>query len=659
MRSLLVATITALLIATSISTTTTAAYPTPGRANLTSRTSAAPGPDALAVDKKPCPSDIAHGWKCVTLTVPADHFHDSGMTTDVTFALRRHTGPGPAKGTWVTITGGPGSAGIYSAVDYSSYFARSIRRDYDLVFMDQRGSGMSGGFTCLEATLEFYTTQAGPNDPDGGAALKHAAHDFVDDCLEESDVNEAMLPYFGTKQAVEDLEAFRLWLGVDKLALYGESYGTQYVQTYAAAHPNNVDVLMLDGPVDLKIGGAPYYVEGAEAFDQVLQATLFNCTTHAECSRDVKGGNAMTAYDKLASKLADGPISYRFTYADGHHEQRQFTTTDLETAAAGSLNNLTRRRLLQRAMGPASHGDVWWLARLTYDSVVQHPETLEPIPDPSWSDALYYAVECMDYAYFPNAGTANQRAEAFLDYGRAHGVFEGRLPGSFIGDLPCVYWPTQPGPNPRPTPKPDAPYPLIVMGANTDVATPFENAQRIVERRGDNPHGTWLIYTVGGPHVIYGRGFGCPDKLVTDILIRGEFPDQETIACPGNLTADYVRNADAEQIIDNGRRDLLAAYDNELNYGVDYWYWDFVDPLKFGCAFGGTIKYTPESDGSSLALNHCAFVEGAAATGSGFINDFTGGFKLNVNFNGDWHGSANYRRTGSGQVTLTGSLQHD
>ena len=265
----------------------------------------------------------------------------------------------------------------------------------------------------------------------------------------------------------------------------------------------------------------------------------------------------------------------------------------------------------------------------------------------------------MDYAYFPNAGTPNQRAEAYLDYGREHGVFDGRLPGSFLGDLPCVYWPTQPGPNPRPSPKPNAPYPLVVMGANTDVATPFENALRIVERRGNNPHGTWLIYTSGGPHVIYGRGFGCPDDYVTDILVRGEFPEQHTIACPGDLTAEYVRNPDAEQIIENGRKDLLRAYDNELNYGVDYWDWAFVDPLKFGCAFGGTIKYTPDANGSRLVLDHCSFVEDAAATGTGYINDSTGGFKLDVTFNGDWHGTATYRRKGNGQVTLSGSLQHD
>lgn len=648
-----------LLVASSISTTSAAAYAPPAGSSLASRTSAAPGPDALAVDKRPCPSDIAHGWKCVTLTVPADHFHNSGMTTDVTFALKRHTGSGPAKGVWVTITGGPGSAGIYSAVDYTSTFARSIRRDYDLVFMDQRGSGMSGGFTCPEAALALYTNQSGPDDPDGGAGLKHAAHDFADDCLAESDVDQAMLPYYGTKQAVEDLEAFRRWLGINKLSLYGESYGTQYVQTYAAAHPAHVKVLFLDGPVDLRTSGPAYYVEGTAAFDQVLQATLFDCTTQSECSRDVKGGNEMTAYDQLAAELEDGPISYPFTYADGHQQQRQFTSTDLENAAANAMYNLTGRRLLQRAMAPASHGNIWWMARLAYGGVVQDPDTLEPIPDPSWSDALYYAVECMDYAYFPNAGTPNQRAEAYLDYGREHGVFDGRLPGSFLGDLPCVYWPAQPGPNPRPSPAPDAPYPLVVMGATTDPATPFENAQRIFDRRGDNPHGTWLIYTPGGPHVIYGRGDACPDDLVTDMLVRGKFPAQHTIACPGDLVADYVRNPDAEQIIENGRKTLLIAYDNELNYGVDYWYWGFVDPLEFGCAFGGTIKYTPESEGSRLVLDHCSFVEDTAATGTGFINDFTGAFRLGLTFSGDWEGSANYRRDPNGHRTLSGNVSYN
>ncbi len=625
----------------------------------TAATSAAvPSPDALAVAKKPCPSDIAQGWRCITLTLPADHFHNSGMTTKVTFALKRHTGSGPAKGTWVTITGGPGTAGIYSAVEYTDTFAPSVRRDYDLVFMDQRGSGQSGGFACPSAALDLYTDESDPNEPGGDAGIKQAAHTFVEDCLDESNVDHDMLPYYGTRQAVEDLEAFRLWLGVDKMALYGESYGTQYVQTYATAHPGHVQVLMLDGPVDLKVSGPDYYLEGVTAYKHTLQATLNACTTDPECSRDVSDANAMSAFEKLSEDLSVGPISYPFTYKDGHQEMRQFTSADLETAAVGALNNRSRRRMLQRGVAAASHGDVWRLARLAYDSLGQNPDTLEPIYDPSWSDALYYAVECMDYPYYPNAGTPNLRAQAYIDRGRSAGVFDQLIGGDYLLDLPCVYWPTQPAPDPRPTPPPNAPYPLVVMGANTDPVTPFGNALRIVARRDDNPYGTWLIYQPGGPHVIYGRYESCPDDYVTDILVNNKYPNQHTLTCPGGIAGTYVRTPDAEQILDSGRKTLLVAYDSELNYGVDYWYWDYASPLKFGCEFGGTIRYTATSNGSHVTLADCSFVEGSRATGTGSINDYTGGFRLDVTFQGEWHGTASYRRSGNGATSLTGTLQH-
>lgn len=107
-----------------------------------------PSPQPIAADQRPCPKDIAAGWTCVRLTVPLDHFHEIGRTTHVTFALKRHTAKGPAQGTWVTITGGPGTAGIYSAVSYTDSFDPQIRKHYDLAFMDQRGAGMSDSFTC-------------------------------------------------------------------------------------------------------------------------------------------------------------------------------------------------------------------------------------------------------------------------------------------------------------------------------------------------------------------------------------------------------------------------------------------------------------------------------------------------------------------------------
>ena len=55
--------------------------------------------------------------------------------------------------------------------------------------------------------------------------------------------------------------------------------------------------------------------------------------------------------------------------------------------------------LFQRAIAQASRGEFLTLARETYFSLGQDPDTLEAIFDPSWSDAMYYAVDCMDYAY--------------------------------------------------------------------------------------------------------------------------------------------------------------------------------------------------------------------------------------------------------------------
>ena len=79
--------------------------------------------------------------------------------------------------------------------------------------------------------------------------------DFSAACVSETGVDPTALAAYATRQVVEDLDVFRRWLGVETLHLYGESYGTQYVQTYAAAHPDQVAALLVDGPVDLTLDG--------------------------------------------------------------------------------------------------------------------------------------------------------------------------------------------------------------------------------------------------------------------------------------------------------------------------------------------------------------------------------------------------------------------
>ena len=92
--------------------------------------------------------------------------------------------------------------------------------------------------------------------------------------------------------------------------------------------------------------------------------------------------------------------------------------------------------LLQRGVTAATRGDYVPLMRLAYDSLYIDPETQAAIPDPTYSDAMYYAVECQDYAYYPQAGDPTARLHAWVDDATKAGVPSLRLSSTYFGDAP-------------------------------------------------------------------------------------------------------------------------------------------------------------------------------------------------------------------------------
>ncbi len=54
---------------------------------------------------------------------------------------------------------------------------------------------------------------------------------------------------FASIDTADDIEAVRRKLGVDKLAIYGVSYGTWVAQQYARRYPEHVERLILDSVV--------------------------------------------------------------------------------------------------------------------------------------------------------------------------------------------------------------------------------------------------------------------------------------------------------------------------------------------------------------------------------------------------------------------------
>lgn len=596
------------------------------------------------VHQAPCADSI---FTCITIRVRRDHFASSGPTVDVTFALHRATAK-TRKGVFVTVTGGPGTSGIAAADSYTARFDPGIVRDYDIVFFDQRGIGRSLPFRCPDASLALSMSANTPTLGNASAlAYAQDAKTYAADCIAESGIDPGLLPYLVTRQAVEDLEAFRIWLKADRLDIYGESYGTEYARTYADAHPTHLKSLLLDGPVDVTLTGLEYYDDGADAFDDVLTMTLDRCTAAAACRRDVVGRDGLAGYDELAATLRRGSLSYSFVDASGHVAKRSFGLGDLETAAAGYLYGEFDRMLLQRAIAWASRGQLLPLARLASISLGQDPETLGAIAEGSWSDAMFYGVECMDYDY--GSGTGEQRAQTYLAAGRAADVAHARAGSIFYGDMPCAYWPVHPPTSDRPDYLTDTPYPVFVLASTTDPATPYAGALRIMSHLTDG----YLIVQPGGPHVIFGRGNGCPDDEITAFLVDGVRPGTRFITCDFTGTAPYVPIPAATVTDYTDALAAMTAMDDEINASADYWNWDGVEPLTYGCLFGGSIAYTSSRGGYTATLHDCEFSDGLPLTGNATIDTSRQTFALKVTALSAT--SLEYKRDARGRTSVTGT----
>lgn len=584
-----------------------------------------------ALDGEACPNDSA--FTCVTISVPLDHANpDNGDTIDVVFAVLPATGE--SRGLFVTSTGGPGSAGIGLADFYSSYFDETVLENYDSVFFDQRGIGMSGGLDCPNAITAYALASARPVSAEGEAETLAAAQTFAQDCQAEMG-NPALLGYINTDQAIHDLEAFRQLAGDPMIWLYGESYGTQYAQTYAAAYPKNIGGLILDGVVDLTLEGPDFYVEQAQAFSDVLTRTLETCNAIAACAADF-GTDAVAFYDDLAAELLTSPAAVDYPLADGTTETRAYNVAMLETSAIAATYSRDGRADFLRLLAAAARGDLLPLMRDFYLSAGVDALTLEPVIDPTYFTSMYYAVECGDYRYFE--GTPDERGSAFIESGNEVEAAIPRLSILYYGDLPCAYWESTTPPTERPAAFTGDEYTTFILNSSTDPATPTGNGYDVYDRLVAAGRDVYMITMEGGPHVLFGRDDTCPDVAITAWMVDGVLPESHEYVCAGDVTAAYIplnpaRFGDYANVVD-----AIQAVDQEIQVLPEYLYWYVDTDLTLGCAYGGTITFSPTDKGEAFALDECAMVEGFALTGKATYDyDVARRFDVTVNGNEDDH----------------------
>ncbi len=405
-------------------------------------------------------------FRCGTVTVPKYRSAPDRGSFEIGFAVRRRTDlKSPSQGAIFAVEGGPGFASTGSAATYRNLFA-DLLDHRDLVLVDMRGTGLSGPIDC--PNLQRGTA---PDWIGVGECGRRLGGDF-----------EA----YNTGAAAEDLDAVRAGLGYERLALYGDSYGTYLGQSYAFRHPDRLEAVVLDGAYPVR-GESPWYpslIRSGNRDFAIACRRSPSCPAgaskrlerQAEAMRN-RGMNPGTLIDAIADSAYGPPQSY----------------LDVERAGRALLDGDDQPWI-------DLNGDL----RVAYGKPRRYDYATELV------------VGCNDYPMiWDKSATEPERRAQLEEAIRAHdrGAFEPFTPrevaiGSTVGYLECLTWPQPTGLSEPPVPEgaePTGAPVLVVNGELDDLTTPregatvaaeFPDSQRFIGRNAGHVD---ALYHVTGP----------------------------------------------------------------------------------------------------------------------------------------------------------------
>jgi pimeloyl-ACP methyl ester carboxylesterase len=418
-----------------------------------------------SIELRPCPAAPAY---CGRLDRPLDPTGAIPGRISIFFEYYPHSAPGKSRGTLVATEGGPGYPATLSRDDYLALF-KPLRLSHDVLLMDNRGTGQSGAIDCRELqTAEKWTVGL---TAACGRSLGEGA------------------PLYSTAYAADDLAAILDALNIERIDLYGDSYGTYFEQVYALRHPNTLRSIVLDGAYPLNGPDYPWYPSYAPAMRDKFNIA---CRRFEPCAR--LPGSSIDHILPVLEELRARPFHARA--ADGDGKQREFTAeaSQLAIVMFGSAPAVATVRDLDAAARAFADGDRAPLLRLMAETI-SGVDSRDPTANATlWSAGLAAAVMCQDPPQIfdmhlpPMLRTADRDraiAERKLRAPDTYAPFtidEYRgmpLDYSFIDQ--CVEWPVAPSSHPAShVVAADAPYPdipaLIISGELDNITTPADGA---------------------------------------------------------------------------------------------------------------------------------------------------------------------------------------
>lgn len=432
-----------------------------------------PGPAAaggVALARCPDEAQLPPRARCGSIAVPLERSDPSLGTIDIAFALvPRRDGSRPSLGTIVPNPGGPGVAVIASPeAPYAEAFASLLDRRA-LLLVDPRGTGRSGALHCPALAA-----------PGTGLLVGLELVAAIGACGRELGPRAA---HYGTAAFADDIEAVRKALGLRRLDLWGDSYGTYLMTVYAVRHPAHIRSIVLSGAAPIEFD--PW---GRDSVAAARRAIRLVCARTEDCN----GQRILRDVARLAARLRARPVAFTIVAGGRRYPAR------LNEAALAALvfagGDATAYGRIPAAVASALDGDHALLRRLVEtDRLVW--DTI--LAQPFFSFPLNLAIDCHDY---PRVFSyADDPAARLAAYEQALAAVDPRVfwpfspagwaEGGSAGGT-CLEWPDDPtaaSPMPAGPPLPDVP--VLVLSGDLDANTTSTEGRRTAAQF---PHATFV-----------------------------------------------------------------------------------------------------------------------------------------------------------------------
>jgi pimeloyl-ACP methyl ester carboxylesterase len=231
--------------------------------------------------------------RCGIFTVYENRQTNRGRTIALNIVVLPATGASPAHDPVFWLHGGPGAPATTTAPAAKGNFLEGLRRDRDLVFVDQRGTGESNGLPCDigddPADLPVFFGALFPPEK-------------VLQCRAELE-KRADLRLYTTPIAMDDLDDVRQALGYDSINLVAASYGTIAAQAYLRQHGDHVRSVFLIG---VATPGIKQPLLFARAAQHALDRLFEDCAADATCRQAFP--NLKAEFEAVLGKFRGGSL---------------------------------------------------------------------------------------------------------------------------------------------------------------------------------------------------------------------------------------------------------------------------------------------------------------------------------------------------------------